>query len=127
MTDPQRHRRAVERKRQLRERAGLLLVLLGGAGAIVTFIVALGWLSLALFGSVAVAATGWAMAASEDTGPAGSGTSGTGTVSRDIVAEVDVEHPDAGQFVPGDPPGTFIPPPPSRDSARDFERDPSRD
>lgn len=122
MTDLQRHRR-VERKRQLRELAGLALVLLGGAGAIVTLVFALGWLSLALFGSVAVAATGWAIAASEDTSPAESGTSGTGTVSRDIVAEVDVERPDPGQFVPSDRPGTFIPPPPSRDSARDFERD----
>lgn len=127
MTEP-RHRATAEKRRRRRELTGLAVILAGGLVILATLIVVLGWWSTGLLAGVGLIMLGWSLAASEDTGPGSRD-------SRDRVVEVDTDVPDPGQFIPGqvpgqvpaDPPGTFYPPPPSRDSGRDFERDDSRD
>lgn len=128
MTEPQ-HRRAVERRLRIRSRIGLGLILIGVLGFAATLFAAVGWWAVPLCSAAAVVAYGWHLAAEDPGSGTRPGTSpgtpagpGPGTRSRDFVAEVDTEHPDPGQFIPGELPGTFTPPPPSRDSSRDFDR-----
>lgn len=127
MTEPQRHRRAVERRSRIRALTGLMLILIGVAAIGWSIFAVMGWWGVPLCLGVAVLAIGWYLATDDTVAGTGTspGTPGPGTESRDLVAEVDTEHPDPGQFIPGapnDPPGTFIPPPPSRDESRDYDR-----
>jgi hypothetical protein len=116
---------AAARTARNKNRAGLLLILVGGLGVIFVSFSAIGWWTVPLFASFAVIWVGWWLATADV--PAGSpGTPGTpGT-----VVEIDTEHPDPGAFIPGRDtlgPGEFFPPPPSRDESRDLDRTESRD
>lgn len=122
MTKPQ-HRREAEQRKRRKELAGLALLALGSLGAAAATIAALGvwgWLLLAF---LAVATGGWFLASGTDDGSPGTWT---GTLDhldgvRDPV-EVDTDDPDPDAFIP-EAPGTFTPPPPSRDHTRDPIRD----
>jgi hypothetical protein len=102
---------------------GLVLMALGTLAFLLVLAVAIGiGHATELTASALGFYVGWRWA-TRDSGPGSPGTPGPGTV-------VDTEDPDPGQFIPRgpvDPPGTFTPPPPSRDSSRDFEWDQSRD
>lgn len=118
--------RRADRVARTKNIAGLLLMVLGAAALLLTELAAFGWWALPLNGCLLLIWVGWWLATQDvrtGTGPGSPGTPGT-------VVEVDTEDPDPGAFIPGspgDPPGTFVPPPPSRDSSRDFEHDSSRD
>jgi len=121
MNTPEQWHRAVHRAR-VKNITGLILLPVGALATAAVSFAAIGWWTVPLTASLAVVWLGWWLATAA-TAVSGPGTPGTGTV-------VDTENLDPGAFVPGrpgDPPGTFYPPPPSRDSSRDFERDPSRD
>lgn len=125
MNEDEQRRKAL-RTARAKNLTGLVLILVGGGGLILSFVGALGWWTLPIVGSLAVVWGGWWLATADvrpGTSPGSPGGPGT-------VVEVDTDHLDPGGFVPGrpgDPPGTFYPPPSSRDSSRDFEPDPSRD
>jgi hypothetical protein len=127
MTESDQWHRAVHRAR-IKNISGLILMAVGGFAVIATSFAAIGWWTVPLAASLAVLWLGWwlATAVPAVSGPGSPGTPGT-------AVEVDTENPDPAAFIPGTPgspgdePGTFYPPPPSRDSSRDFERDPLRD
>jgi hypothetical protein len=119
MTEPQ-HRRAIEARRRRIELTGIALAALGSLAIVATFIVVFGPWSLSLFAGLALVLWGWFLASSTDEPSTGTSPgTGTGTSYRDDRdIEIDTDNPDPGAFIP-DAPGTFTPPPQSRDSTRD--------
>lgn len=124
MTD-EKYRRA-QRAARAKNLTGLLLILVAGLGLILTCVGAIGWWTFPLAACLGLGWLGWWLATADVRPGTDAGSPGTpGT-----LVEVDTEDPDPAAFIPGSPgdePGTFYPPPPSRNSERDFERDPSRD
>lgn len=125
MTEP-RHSRDQEKGQRVRESLGLLALVAGLVGTVVVLAFAIGWLAVPLCGCLLLILGGWYVSTADESGTPAEAIRRNRNPEPELrpeprVVRVDTEDPDPAAFLP-EAPGTFTPPPPSRDESRDFER-----